>query len=213
MCQATENVPDVRVPSNETQTPTPVTPSPLTTTTPTQPPTPSPSSQMAPSLQPTPAPPGIPGVSAPHNPAQLMQNYLLNLFLQQACVPGMTGLPPSSLAQLLTGQAGFNFPFLPAQQTPAATNTVPPLTPTTTTQPSQTSLTSPHNPVKPVVSTAPAKKTCQTNSSSTHCQTSLSPPDTSEKTPPTDHAPKKAGMEEEGEEEKVSSLPKMKIKK
>ena len=166
-----------------------------------------------------------PQMTTPQISNQLMQNYLLNLFLQQACVPGMTGLPPSSLAQLLTGQTGFNFPFA-APQPDTTANPVPPhptgvAQPPVAPQPPQTSSTCHHNPVKPVDSVRPTNPVPPLNS--------LSSCDSTDQTLPTRHTPTKNKStliaesegekpeekeeEEEKEERKQSYLPKMKIKK
>ena len=162
----------------------------------------------------TPAPPGLPGLTTPQITAPLMQNYLLNLLLQQAaCVPNMAGLPPSSLTQLLTGQSGFNFPFA-APLLETAPNPAVPLQPAVTTQqfvtpkPPQTSSACNQNPVKPVDSVRPLPPLNSLSSVA----------DSTQQAPPTSHTPmapetESEKEEEEKEERKPSNLPKMRIKK
>ena len=145
------------------------------------------------------------------SPAQLMQNYLFSLFLQQTCGPGMAGLPPPNLAQLLIGQTGYNFPFLPPEQSSFMANSVPQAAAASPQTP-QTGLTSNYSPVDPVSSTQPNVPI------NTH-HNSLSPSDSSDQTPPTNHTPtdtKPAKREEEDEpprREKPSPVTKLKIKK
>jgi hypothetical protein len=227
---ATENIPDVHIPSSKVETSPTATPSPtstIITSLPTLPtltnhtlPTPSviPTPTALPTPPPTPAPPGL---TTPQITAPLMQNYLLNLLLQQAaCVPNMAGLPPSSLAQLLTGQSGFNFLFAAPRLETAVNPAVAP-NPAVTPQPAvttqqvvtpkrpQTSSACNHDPVTPVDSVRPLPPFNSLSSDST------------EQAPPTSHTPTnnkpapetEREKEEEKEERKPSNLPKMRIKK
>ncbi|CAI8039064.1 hypothetical protein GBAR_LOCUS21727, partial [Geodia barretti] len=215
---ATENIPDVHMPSSKVETPPTATPSSTSTTITSLPtlPTLTTHTLPTPSVIPTPtafqtpphtpAPPGLPGLTTPQITAPLMQNYLLNLLLQQA------GLTPSSLAQLLTGQSGFNFPFAAPQLETAPNPAVPPQ-PTVTTQQfvtptPQTSSACNQNPVKPVDSVRPLPPLNSLSSVA----------DSTQQAPPTSHTPtapetESEKEEEEKEERKPSNLPKMRIKK